>query len=890
MSSHVFQQEKLMSVKLQVVIGMLLLLLVRPALALPLPGSQITNIASGDFTDLQGNLQVVNSNPVSLTIQKVYALDLIQNQQQIGVIGGQLNFPHVLTNIGNTTDSYTFSVSQPTTDDFDLSNAAVYVDRNQDGLPDDNVNLLAGGSIQLAAGKSVSLVVVGTIPLNVSVGQQALLNLKATSVQNTALSDTVNDTARVVDDAVIHVTKAQSSSQGLVGSEITYTLTYTNKGTAARRVLISDVLNSGLQYKSGSANWSNGSGSLTDAADGNETGSNSGVDYRVLTGGHVEFEVASVPPLSTGALSFKVQVLSSAPDTIPNTASYTQYDAANSPLQTGNSNTVIYTLIHNLGVVANVNSASASNSGNPASAPDNLSVISGASAGQEVLFDDYIWNTGEATDTYNLTYMASNLPACASVRLYAADGRTLLTDSNGDGLVDTGSVAKGAVSHIRVGVLFSPTCNTTAAIDIDLTARSVIDSTISDPVRNRVLPVSTTGQTDLYNSDNSGTGVGNVDNAGAAWISKPIVAGGTTVFPLVIHNTGTTANNYTLYASASSIDLNTLTTTAFPAGWQVSFYEGDATCSTLGLQITNSGNVPAASTKQYCAVVKAPANASGSGFPLWFAIESAVNHQGDVIKDAVVLGAVRNLVLAADQQGQIQPGGTMVYLHTLKNLGSVTEGDAVGEVQLAITAQNGSDGFVYTLYYDANNNGQLDATDVQASDLATMTANAGLAPNQTIQLLVKVQAPASAANGNTSQADLSVTPVGTVQGLSLAPLKNTDLTTVNPSQLRLVKSQVKDDTCSMSAFSTLTYSVSPVQVKPDQCVVYRLAVKNEGVSAVNSVVIQDVVPAFTTLRTPPGAVASQGTASVTGDQISGAIGTLTPQQEEYLYFSIRVNP
>lgn len=890
MSSHVFQQERLMSVKLQIIIGMFLLLLIRPALALPLPGSQITNIASGDFTDLQGNLQVVNSNPVSLTIQKVYALDLIQNQQQIGVIGGQLNFPHVLTNIGNTTDSYTFSVVQPTSDDFDLNSVAVYVDRNQDGLPDDNINLLAGGSIQLAAGKSVALVVVGTIPLNVTVGQQALLNLKATSVQNTALSDTVNDVARVVDDAVIHVTKAQSSSQGLVGSEITYTLTYTNKGTAARRVLISDVLNGGLQYKTGSASWSNGSGNLTDASDGNETGSNSGVDYRVLSGGHVEFEVASVPPLSTGALSFKVQVLSSAPDSIPNTASYTQYDAANSPVQTANSNTVIYTLIHNLGVVANVNSASASNNGNPASAPDNLSVISGASAGQEVLFDDYIWNTGETTDTYNLTFMATNLPACASVRLYAADGRTLLTDSNGDGLVDTGSVAKGAASHIRVGVLFSPTCNTSTAIDIDLTARSAIDSTIADPVRNRVLPVSTTGQTDLYNSDNSGTGVGNVDNGGAAWISKPIVAGGTTVFPLVVHNTGTTANNYTLYASASNIDLNTLATTAFPAGWQVSFYEGDVTCTTLGLQITNSGNVAAGASKQYCAVVKAPANAPGSGFPVWFAIESPVNHQGDVIKDAVVLGAVRNLVLAADQQGQIQPGGTMVYLHTLKNLGSVTEGDAVGEVQLAITAQNGSDGFVYTLYYDANNNGQLDAADVQASDLATITANTGLAPNQTIQLLVKVQAPSSAANGNTSQADLSVTPVGTVQGLSLAPLKNTDLTTVNPSQLRLVKSQVKDDTCSLTAFNTLTYSVSPVQVKPDQCVVYRLSVKNEGVSTVNSVVIQDVVPAFTTLRTPPGAVASQGTASVTGDQISGAIGTLTPQQEEYLYFSIRVNP
>lgn len=890
MSRHVCQQEQLMSVKLHVFIGMLLLLFTQPALALPVPGSQITNIASGDFTDLQGNLQVVTSNPVSLTVQKVYALDLIQNQQQIGVVGGQLNFPHVLTNMGNTTDSYTFSITQLTTDDYDLNAMAVYVDRNQDGLPDDNVNLLAGNSIQLAAGKSVSLVVAGTIPAGASVGQQALFDLKATSTYNTALSDTVNDVAKVVDDAVIHVTKSQNSSQGIVGSEITYTLTYTNKGTAARRVLLADVLNAGLQYKTGSATWSNGSGSLTDASDGNETGANSGVDYRVLGGNQIEFEVASVPPLSTGSLSFKVLVLSSAPDNIPNTASYTQYNAANTPLQTTNTNTVIYSLIHNLGVVANVNSASASNAGNPNAAPDNLSVISAASAGQEVFFDDYIWNTGEAIDTYNLSFVASNLPSCASVRLYAADGRTLLVDTNADGVVDTGSIAKAAARHIRVGVLFSPTCTSAGAIDIDLTARSITDNTVSDPVRNRVTLVAATGQTDLYNSDNSGTGIGNVDNAGAAWISKPIAAGSTAVFPLVINNTGTTANNYGLYASSSAIDLNTLATTAFPAGWQVSFYEGDATCTNLGVQITNSGNVPANSTKQYCAVVSAPVGATGSDLPVWFAIESAINHQGDVIKNQVVLGAVRNLSLVTDQQGQIQPGGTMVYLHTLKNMGSVVEGDAVGEVLLSVTPQNASDDFIYTLYYDVNNNGQLDAVDVPASDLASITANSGLAPNQSIQLLLKVQAPVTATNGLSSQADLNATPVGTVQGLSLAALKNTDTTTVNPSQLRLVKSQVKDESCSAVSYPALSYSVTAVQVKPDQCVVYRLSVKNEGISAVNSVVIQDVVPAFTTLRVPPGVLASQGSASVSGDIISGAIGTLNPQQEEHLYFSIRVNP
>lgn len=890
MNWHVFQKERSTVLKQQVFLGILFFLFASSVVAVPVPGSQITNIASGDFADAQGNLQIVNSNPVSLTIQKVYALDLMQNQQQIGVVGGQLNFPHVLTNMGNTTDSYTLSLAQLSTDDFDLNSMAVYADRNQDGLPDDNVNLLNGASIALAAGKSISLVVVGGIPLNATAGQQALFNLKATSVQNTALIDVVDDVAKVVDDAVIHVTKAQNVSQGMVGSEITYTLTYSNKGTAARRVVLSDTLNAALQYKAGSATWSNGSGSLTDANDGNETGTNSGIDYRVLPSGQIEFELASIPALTTGSVSFKVNVLPAGVDSIPNTANYTQYDASNNPAQSTNTNTVIYSVLHNLGVVANIKSLSASNAGNPNSAPDNLLSISNATAGKEVFFDDYVWNTGETTDTYNLSYSTTNLPACASIRLYAADGRTLLTDTNGDGVIDTGSVAQGAAKHLRVGVFATPTCTSAATINIDLLAKSITNNTISDPVRNQMVGITNTGQTDLYNINNSGVGVGNVDNAGAAWISKPIAAGSTAAFPLVVKNEGTTANNYNLYASAAAIDLNTLATTAFPAGWQVEFFEGDATCTTLGIQITNSGNVPANTTKQYCAVVKAPVNASGSDLPVWFAIESPINHQADSIKDQVVLGALRNLVITADQQGQLQAGGTIVYLHTLKNMGSLVEGDATGEVLLSLTPQNAPDGFVYSLYYDSNNNGVLDATDIQASDLATITANTGLVPEQAIQLLVKVQAPAGTGNGTSSQVDIVVTPVGLVQGLSLAAIKNTDLTTVSASQLHLVKSQAKDENCTLTVFNTLTYSVSSVQVKPNQCVVYRLSVKNDGSTAINSVVIQDVVPAFTTLRDPPGASVSQGAVTVVGDAISGVIGTLNPQQEEHLFFSIRVNP
>lgn len=875
--------------KHSLLLGLVLIVVSTGSTALPLPGSQITNIASGDFIDAQGNVQVINSNPVSLTIQSVYSFTLQQNQQQVGTIGAQVTFPHLLTNTGNSTDQYELKITPVS--GFSLTGLAVYADRNQDGLPDDNINL-NNTNVSLAANDSLALVVVGTVPTSASAGNQSSITLVATSQQNTSSTQTVNDVVNVLDQAVLNVTKSESVSTGTNGTTITYTLTYTNTGTSNGRLTVTDALNSSLQYQAGSGVSVNGA-ALTDADDNEGTinTANTGVSYRVLTNNLIEFEITNVAPLTTGAIKFTALVLPNAVQKIPNTASYTQYNGSNTtPIKSTVTNTVIFSRQDQLSVVLNNNSGSASNNGNPNNSPDNLIVKTGSTAGKDIVFDNYVWNTGNAGDIYNLTYSATNLPSCSNVQFLAGDGRTLLTDSNGDGVIDTGLLAAGQARLIKVVVVNSPTCSSTSLIDIDVTATSATNTTISDPIRNRINQIAATGISDLYNSDNSGTGLGNVDNAGNALLSKPITAGQTTVFPLVALNSGTSNNNYNLLSSGSAINLNTLATTALPAGWQVLFYEGNADCSVLGTKITNSGPVAAGATKQYCAVVTAPADAKDTTLPIWFAISSPINQQGDVIKDQVTLQALRNLVLATDQQGQVQAGGTIVYLHTLKNLGSVTEGDAAGEVLLSLTAQNNADGFSYTLYFDANNNGTLDSTDIAATDLATITANAGLAPNQSIQLLVKVQAPSSASNGTTSQAEIVITPVGNVQGLSASILKNNDITTVNPNQLRLTKSQVIDSTCTASSFAALTYSVTPVQVKPNECVVYRLAVKNEGLSAVNTVVIQDVIPAYTTLKTPPTASASQGSVTITGDKILANVGTLTPLQEAYLYFIIRVNP
>ncbi|OTH00005.1 DUF11 domain-containing protein [Acinetobacter sp. ANC 4973] len=855
--------------------------------AQPKAGSSITNIASGDFYDEQGNLQVINSNAVVLTVQAIYALNLQSNQQNIGTIGSKLNFPHVLTNTGNIVDNYTLSLSQLSNDQFNLDNVAVYIDRDQNGEPDDNNNLLnSSASLRLEAGEFASLIVVGGIPTNAAAGNIANFTLTAVSQYDNAIIKTVSDTVKVVDDAVIQVTKAQSISTGKTGTEITYTLAYANTGTAAARLVLRDTLAADVSYKLGSGSWGNGLGALTDADDV-ETGANSAVKYQV-NNGLVEFELASVSALSKGTVSFKVTVNPNALEKVPNTADYQQYNASNTVLKSTTTNTVIFNVQQTLGVVLNYSSANANDDGEPNGGLNNLQTQNNTFGGiaKEVQFDHYVWNTGQATDTYNLSFLKSNVPSCAVVRLYHADGRTLLTDTNGDGIIDTGGLATGVSKRIKLGVYFPANCTSTSTMDFDITATSVTDTSIKNSTRDRLINTVAVGESDLYNSNNSGLGVGNVAGSdGQALLVKNAVNATDVVFPLVIKNSSAVSNNYNLYASSTNIDINSISTT-LPTDWKVKFYNGDTTCQSLQSEITSTGNLVAGATKQYCAVVSVPANTTVSNLPIWFAMKSPMNAQGDSIKDQVDI-ALRKLTLANDQQGRINIGGTVVYLHTLKNMGSFVEGDTTGKVSLNVVPQNINDGFSYTLYYDANNNGVLDGTDPIATDLFI---SSGLAPQNSIQLLLKVQAPTTATNGMASTANIVVSATNTIQGLTLTSIQNTDLTTVDPTQLRLTKEQTKDEACVLMNAATATYSSTPLMIKPNQCVTYRLTIKNDGSTPAANVVINDVVPAYSILRSSLAPSVSKGAVVVSGNQISGNIGALAPQEQAALYFSIQVIP
>lgn len=876
------------------------------AYTIPGPGDRITNIASGDFQDAYGNVQVINSNPVDLTITEVRALQLVRNQQQNGLIGGQISYPHVLTNSGNVRDSYQFSLTQQNTDQFDLNNLAVYADRNQDGIPDDNVNLLLGNSITLDAGESLAVVVSGSIPTNRVNADSAVFNLIATSLTGpTPPSASVTDTTVVTTGAVIAVNKSQSISTGPTGTIITYTLRYNNTGNSAGELRIDDILNdSEILYVDGSGRFSNGSGNLTDIDD-TESTANSALTYKSIDNGAthtVSIVIPSIPAQSTGSISFQVQALSADDGRIDNTADYRQYNAG-ALIKTSTSNTVTFTLQGGASVVLNTNASSTSNAGNPSSAPDNLQAITSAIAGTEVLFDNYVWNTGTSADIFNLSTVTASLPACASVRLYSADGRTLLTDSNGDGVIDTGPLAQGQSRHIRVGVLSTQDCATGSPITIDVTAQSANDPTVSDPVRNTLGSI-TQGGTDLYNSDGSGQQPQGTDNAGTAFITKPIAPAGTAVFPLVVSNTGTQVNNYNLLADDDGTLDPANASNDLPAGWSVQFFTPvQPDCSVLGTEITNSGPVAPNGTVSYCAVVTAPAGIAAGDLPLWFAVSSPVNGQTDLVKDQVTVQTVRQLSLTPDNEGQVNIGGTVVYSHVLTNTGNVIEGANSGELLIALDTTN-ANGLVASVYYDANNDGILDVNDpLVNSDVAALGntpasgGTSGLSAGESIRLFVKVEAPSSLTAGTSGIVVLSVNPATVIDGQSLALISNTDLTVVSAGQVRLQKLQALDSDCNGVIDGGASYSLNPVQIKPNQCVFYRIIATNEGSEPVNNVVITDTVPAFTNLRVPTIPSVTVGSMDASSASTNGAtgalkanVGTLASGASATMQFNIRVQP
>lgn len=868
--------------------------------AAPAAGTNISNVASATYTDSTGASKSVNSNIVTTTVSPVGSITLVANRTATANPNALVSLSHTLTNNGNSSDTITLSVANITNgsgDDYDFSGLKVYLDTNNDGTPDGApiVTGNATGTITLAAGQSVNLIVEGTTSATAAASNTGQWTLNAVSgrtdvVTGGALTASNTDTVTIINGAVISLTK--SASVSLIDAtkatpadrEVTYTLVYKNTGNSvATNVLVTDVLDAKLEYVTGSAQLM-GLGQ-TDAD--NET-----EDKYKFVGNTLTLKIPSLAPNTTGTLTFKARVVQDTdPTLIKNTA---EVDPGTGTKTPSNDNYVEVAKIFK-GTINDSDSNNYADGANPGAPLDNQITIANLLQGQVAVFGTavtekiVIHNTGNFADEFTVSTSNGTLPPNSVITLYQADGVTPF--------VSTGTLAKGGkyelVAKITLPASYANAANPnlTATLLVKPKSNPAQTADTLDLIITKVTPATV----DLHNGtgadqDNAtgtvGANVGTGKDASQYANAASVLPGNSVTFPLSVDNLGSVSDNFNLSHN-------------LPAGWDVKFYIADAAgTGPTGSPITNTGNIIQGGNTKLVVVVTPPAGETARNVDANFTVRSASTNLTDTLSNRVIVQADRKLVLNQDRIGQVAPGGTVVYKHTLTNNSNLVEGETAAGIPFTLTSSNTD--WAASLYIDNNNDGLIDANDTLVTGTAlTFPGNAGIAKGATVNLLVKVQAPVNATVGTQNPVVLTFNPVD-YNGITHDPLKNTDLTTVTEGQVRLVKDQYLAN-CATGAALSGTYTQAAVSAKPGQCVKYRIVATNEGNATVTDVVISDNTPSYTQLNvtageagtavTATGATLQNPTTYTNGYKgtISAAQASFAPNATASLEFVIKVD-
>lgn len=819
----------------------------------------------------------VFSNTVITRVAAVYELSLEANNSKLGSAGSLVYFTHTVTNLGNAPDTFNLSAINDG-GNFDLSNIAIYPDSNQDGLPDNFTPITA--TTEIAPGGQFHFVVAGLIPVAAEATENALLTITATSQADNTQTRTNTDTVTITAAAVMQVSKAIDTSSGVPGTTAVYTITYTNTGSsAAAPFTITDLIPDGMTYVGGSARWSVSGGTvLIDAEGGDPVGIE--YDFGQTTGNTATFKIESVAPGQSGFVRFSVTVdAGRAPGVIPNTARFS-YTSDGDPVGPFDTNTVPFTVIQVPGVTLTP----------PAPIAD-------APAGSTVSWTNALVNTGTGTDTFDITITDNTFPAGTSFQLFQPDGQTPMTDSNGNGVPDTGPVAAGGIYNVVIKAILPSNAsgdNGGAGFTVTKRATSSFDTSTSDEAIDE-LTLITGASVDL--TANAALGAGPLGEGEgpevAAVVTNATNPGTTTRFTLYVNNTGPNTDSFNLVADKDTTfgSVNDL-----PPGWTVVFRDASGTV------ITNTGAIAAGANRQIFADVSVPAGQAAGPVSVYFQSLSPTSGAGDALHAAVNVNVVRRLSLQTDNVGQTFPGGAVVYEHILTNNGNVTEGTAAdSDITFTLGNQPDGAGWTSTLHFDANNDGILNAgepaIDVATAKLSDFLA-AGLAPGETIRFFVRVIAPLGVADGATLATTLTVNTANVGGGAfaaggnfpSAAPVAvfNTDVTNVVRGDLRVVKEQSTD--------GGATYTTQQLTAPPGTVIWYRITVTNIGSLDATAITVNDAVPAHSTYvgdsaTTTVGSVTTEPAGgAVAGSEILYNIGTLTPTQEAVMTFRVTINP
>jgi len=840
--------------------------------ALTPAGSVIRNQASASFRDASGLTRTVTSNSVETLIQQVAGLTITQDQSRLVAAGTQVSFPHVITNTGNGVDRYQLAVANAGGDDFNVNNLQFFADADQNGVADNTVPVLT--TPNLAVDASYYVVVTGDVPSTVTQGQNAVLSVNATSTFDGSITGLNADTAVVTAGALVEVTKSMVQLSGASPSG-TYavTLNYQNtSGTAANTIVLIDALPQGMSYVPDSGRWSlTGAVVLTDSGPTDVQGSaGNTITYCAFEPSCIGLPEADIDPDAdstnqvtailaqlgageSGTLEFEVTIDSGlSAGSLINTAEY-EYASGT---QLGNrqlTNPVSFTIEQHFAVIAN---------GSATDATDGVNepvTLTGVGQGQSAYFDNTIWNAGNGDDTFDITIdtVGSSFPTGSVFELLHGDGQTLLVDTDGNGLVDTGVVSADDFFPVVLRVTLPAAVsgnNGGAGYDVTLSAQSIGDNTQSNEVINHLDQI-LLASVDITNSAAIGqpgvTGFG-LGPESQAVTTQTLDPGSSTEFLLFVNNTSLATDDYSLSVSLTA----DFSSSDLPPGWIVDFRRASDDAPLLDTGSIASGESLGVIATITVATTQVPVTQS-----VYFRALSATTGATDIKHDAVTVRRIDAVQLEPQQSGQTEPGGFRVYTHLLSSHGNAD----IANISLTVTDDLAANGWVTTIYLDGDDNGSLDATDPVATQIPLLVSASS------VRLFLRVYAPATENQGTSNVTTLTAS-------WDTDSVTISDVTTINQGAMTILKEQAMDTGCDDVLDST--YTVTTFALPPgNNCVHYRLTATNTGVVPLYNALIQDATPAFTTYQ--PIAQCSVSACTVI-EPVAGDTGVITAQVAEIL--------
>lgn len=269
-------------------------------------GTNITNQATVNYRDANGNGLTALSNVVTTTVSQVASVDVSPDSSSPATPGDVLTYAHVVSNLGNGPD--TIDITAASSQGWTL---ALYADVNGNGTYEAGTDTLLGDSVGdgdgipdtglLAADGTFRILIRVTVPGGVADGTVDVTTVTGTSSFNVTVSESATDTTTVAAPSLSAVKSVAPLGDQPPGATLTYTVVVTNNGTgAATSIVLTDPIPANTTFVAGSITYN-----AAPQSDGADLDS---ADFNVSNANTVTVNVGTLAAGATATITFQVTI------------------------------------------------------------------------------------------------------------------------------------------------------------------------------------------------------------------------------------------------------------------------------------------------------------------------------------------------------------------------------------------------------------------------------------------------------------------------------------------------------------------------------------------------------------------------------------------------------